>query len=87
MDAVLTEPNAIIKACAIKEINILKKANSIKIIKKNIIKNIIKKEKLKADISAKINLNLIHLNKKEIIFTGAILNPIANHIKNRFIKT
>ena len=49
-------------------------------------KDIIKKKKLKANINAKINLNLICLNKKEIIFIGAILNPIASRIENRFIK-
>ena len=56
------------------------------IIRENIIKNIIKKEKLKANINIKINLNLIYLNKKEIVFIYAILNPIIGYIKNRFIK-
>ena len=63
----------------------MEKANNIKIIRGNIIKDIIKKEKLKANISAKIDLNLICLNKKKI-FIGAILNLIAGYIKNRFIK-
>ena len=57
------------------------------IIGKNIIKNIIKKEKFEANINAKIDLNLIYLNKKEIIFISVILNFIAGYIKNRFIKT
>jgi len=57
------------------------------IIGKNIIKNIIKKEKFEANINAKIDLNLICLNRKEIVFIGAILNFIAGYIKNGFVKT
>ena len=48
--------------------------------------NIIKEEEFEADISAEIDLNLICLNKKEIIFISAILNPIVSRIENRFIK-
>ena len=69
-----------------KKTSLLEKANNIKIIRGNIIKDIIEKEKLEANISAKIDLNLICLNKKEIIFIGAILNLIAGYIENRFVK-
>ena len=68
----------------------MEEINSIKTIGrgiiKNIIKNIIKKEKLEADTNVEIVLNLIRLNKKETVFIGAILNPIAGRIKMGSLK-
>ena len=52
-----------------------------------IIKDIIEEEKPEADISVEMDLDLIRLNKEETVFTGAILNPIAGRIENRFVKT